>query len=99
MKIFRYIAAALAAAAMLACTGTVDDSSLPVLEVSDVEIDLATETQAVFTVTYDGVDVTAEAQIYSSLGSQALAGNIYIYLKMKVLRSSMRCMAARNLTA
>ena len=78
MKIFRYIAAALAAASILACSGTVDDSSLPVLEVSDAEIDLATETQAVFTVTYDGVDVTADAQIYSNLSSSELEGNIYI---------------------
>lgn len=75
MKIFRYIASALAAAAIFACSGTVDESSLPVLEVSDAEIDLATETQAVFTVTYNGADVTDQAQIIST--AEGLSGNIF----------------------
>ena len=52
-------------AALFSCSGNIDDSSLPVLEVSDTEIDLATETQAVFTVKYNGMDVTAEATILS----------------------------------
>lgn len=75
MKIFRYIAAAVAAVAIFACSGTVDESSLPVLEVSDTEIDLASETQAVFTVTYNGADVTAQAQIVST--AEGLSGNIF----------------------
>lgn len=73
----RYIIAALfAASALFSCSGTVDTSSLPALEVSDTEIDLATESQAVFTVTYNGVDVTADSEIFASDGV-ALEGNAY----------------------
>lgn len=73
----RYIIAALfAASALFSCSGTVDTSSLPVLEVSDAEIDLATESQAVFTVTYNGVDVTDDSEIFASDGV-ALEGNAY----------------------
>ncbi|MBR5567447.1 MAG: Omp28-related outer membrane protein [Bacteroidales bacterium] len=77
MKIFRYILAAVcAAAAFLSCSGTVDDSSLPVLTASDAEIDLATETQTVFTVTYNGVDVTSQSEIFTSAGAR-IEGNTY----------------------
>lgn len=62
-------------AAIFSCSGNIDDSSLPVLEVSDTEIDLATETQAVFTVKYNGMDVTAEATILSD--AAGLEGNVY----------------------
>lgn len=75
MKIFRYIATAIAAAAIFACSGTVDESSLPVLEVSDAEIDLASETQAVFTVTYNGTDVTDQSQIIST--AEGLSANVF----------------------
>lgn len=62
-------------AALFSCTGNIDDSSLPVLEVSDAEIDLATETQAIFTVRYNGVDVTADASVVSD--AEGLDGNVY----------------------
>ena len=62
-------------AAIFSCSGNIDDSSLPVLEVSDTEIDLATETQAVFTVKYNGVDVTAGALVVSD--AAGLEGNVY----------------------
>ena len=62
-------------AAFFSCSGNIDDSSLPVLEVNDTEIDLATETQAVFTVKYNGLDVTAESSLVSS--AEGLVGNIY----------------------
>ena len=62
-------------AAFASCSGNIDDSSLPVLEVSDTEIDLAKETQAVFTVKYNGVDVTTEATVVSS--AEGLEGNVY----------------------
>ena len=62
-------------AALFSCSGNIDDSSLPVLEVSDTEIDLATETQAVFTVKYNGMDVTAEATIFSD--AAGLEGSVY----------------------
>ena len=74
---FRNILAALCAAtALFSCSGTVDSSSLPVLAVSDTEIDLASETQTVFTVTYNGVDVTSQAEIFTQAGV-AVTGNTY----------------------
>ena len=63
------------ALALFSCSGKIDDSSLPVLEVSDTEIDLATETQAVFTVRHNGLDVTADASIVSD--AAGLQGNVY----------------------
>lgn len=75
MRIFRYIMALAGVAVMFSCSGNVDDSSLPVLQVSDTEIDLASETQAVFTVTYNGVDVTTDSQIIST--AEGLAGNVF----------------------
>lgn len=73
-SIFSFLAAAVFA---VACSGNIDDASLPELSVSDTEIDLATETQAVFTVTYNGVDVTSESVIYSVLSTIELQGNVY----------------------
>ncbi len=59
-NIFTFISAAVLAAA---CSGTVDDSTLPVLEASSAEIDLADGGSVEFTVTYEGVDVTAESEL------------------------------------
>ena len=77
MVSMKYISAFLAAAVMLSCTGTVDDSSLPVLEASDTEIDLASESQTVFTVTYNGVDVTSGSSIISTPSAPGLNGNVF----------------------
>lgn len=77
MKMMRYMLTALASALLLSCSGNVDTDSLPVLEVSDTEIDLASETLAVFTVTYNGVDVTSEATIYSVQSTLELQGNVF----------------------
>lgn len=78
MKIITYISAVLAAVSVLfGCSGNLDSSALPELTVDDSEIDLATESQAVFTVTYNGQDVTSESKIYSTLSSIELQGNIY----------------------
>lgn len=77
MMKFRYIITVLCAvSALLSCSGTVDTSSLPVLAVSDSEIDLATEIQAFFTVTYNGVDVTADSEVFEADGTR-LEGNVY----------------------
>ena len=73
----RYISVVLSAIVMVSCSGNVDNSALPVLEVSDTEIDLAFETQAVFTVMYNGTDVTADAEILTTADSQELEGNVY----------------------
>lgn len=59
-KIYAFMAAALVLAA---CHGVDDSTSRPVLTVDDAEIDLAVESQAVFTVTLDGVDITSVAHI------------------------------------
>lgn len=79
MKTFAKALLWIAAAFLLyACSGNVDDSSLPLLTVDDSEIDLATETQAVFTVTYNGQDVTSMSKIYSTVSSLELQGNVYL---------------------
>lgn len=71
----RYILATICAVALASCAGTVDDTSLPVLEVNDTEIDLASETKAEFTVTYNGADVTSQSTIISA--AEGLDGNVY----------------------
>lgn len=82
MKTVNYILHAFAAIALfVSCAGTVDDTALPVLVASDYEIDLATETSAVFTVTYNGEDVTSQAVILSDLTSQELQGNVFTPLQ------------------
>lgn len=75
MRFFGHIMMFACVVAMVSCSGKIDDSSLPVLEVSDAEIDLATETQAVFTVRYNGMDVTDEASVVST--AEGLVGNVY----------------------
>ena len=77
MKKFRNIFMAVLAASLLSCSGNVDDSSLPVLEASDTEIDLATETETVFTVRYNGVDVTEDAEIVSVSGTEDFDGMVF----------------------
>ena len=69
MKNFRNILASVAAAFMCACSGNVDDSSLPVLTASMEEVDLASGEKVTFTVTYNGQDVTSEAVISDALSS------------------------------
>ncbi len=64
MKVSRNIIVLLIMALGLSCSGTVDETSLPVLEASDTEIDMAEETSVEFTVTYQGVDVTSVSEIY-----------------------------------
>ena len=77
MKQFRNIFMAVLAASFFSCSGNVDDSSLPVLEASDTEIDLATETETVFTVRYNGVDVTEDAEIVSVSGTEDFDGKVF----------------------
>jgi len=75
-RLIRILIIAVSAIAV-ACSGNVDTSSLPVLTASDTEIDLATETSATFTVTYDGRDVTAESEIFSTLSTLEFDGSVY----------------------
>lgn len=62
---------------LAACSGNVDDTALPVLTASDTEIDLADETQSVFTVMFDGVDVTESSVVYNAADDSALEGHVY----------------------
>ena len=77
MRNLRYILVLVTFAVLAACSGNIDDTSLPVLTVSDDQIDLASETQAVFTVTYDGKDVTSESEIVAEAGAKGLEGCVY----------------------
>lgn len=77
MKIMRNILLTAFSFLLLSCSGNVDDSALPVLEVSDTEIDLASETSAVFTVKYNGVDVTGDAEIFSTLSTMEFDGTVF----------------------
>lgn len=61
---------------LLGCSGKVDDSAVPVLTALDTQIDLATESQVVFSVTYNGQDVTTQSKIYTT-SSVELEGNVY----------------------
>ena len=62
----------------LACTGQVDDTALPVLMLENSEIDLADGSEAVFSVAYNGADVTAAARIRTVDGVIELEGNIFV---------------------
>ena len=73
-SIIVFIVAAVLAAS---CSGRVDDQALPVLEVSDGQIDLATETHAVFTVTYNGEDVTGESVISCTSSGLKLETDVF----------------------
>ncbi len=65
MKFIKIIFSFIATAAVaLGCSGTVDDSTLPVLAASAAEVDLAVGGSVEFTVTYGGDDVTAEAVVF-----------------------------------
>lgn len=77
MRVLRYIFFVVVAFVLAACAGNIDDSSLPVLTVSDDQIDLAGETEAVFTVTYDGKDVTSESEIVSDNAAVKVEGAVY----------------------
>lgn len=77
MRYIRNILMCLAAIHVAACSGSFDDSSLPVLSVSDTEIDLASETEASFTVTYNGKDVTSQAEIFSTSSTMEFDGNVF----------------------
>lgn len=97
MKNIKNIFITLAAALFAACSGNVDTSSFPVLQASDTEIDLATETSATFTVTYEGKDVTSESEIFSTLSSIEFdgvtyrpenTGSVLFYAEYKGLKSN-----------
>ncbi len=71
-NIFAFIAVA---AAALGCSGTVDESTLPVLKAGDTEIDLATESGTELTVTYSGRDVTSDSDFF--VNGKSIPGNFF----------------------
>ena len=77
MKIFRKIFSALMAVVLVSCTGTVDDTAKPVLMAENVEVDLLQPSDIVFAVSYNGADVTAASQIYTTDGLLTLEGAVF----------------------
>ncbi len=73
-KIFTFTASV---ALVAGCSGTIDDSELPLLTVSDAEIDLAAESEAVFTVMYKGQDVTAGSEFFAEGSDEPYGGNVF----------------------
>lgn len=70
MRLFTKILYSLSVALIIsACSGTVDENSVPVLTVSSSELDLAGGEEAVFTVTYNGVDVTSQSSVFLAVDS------------------------------
>ncbi len=76
MKLIKNILVFLAAALATGCSGTVDDSTIPVLKAGADEIDLAETESVELTVLYEGVDVTSESAIFVN-GSDPVSGNIF----------------------
>lgn len=70
-KIGDFFAIFVVALMAIACSGQVDDSSLPMLSVDSEEIDIADGGTAVFTVTYNGVDVTSSSSVTLTADSGA----------------------------
>lgn len=70
-KIGDFFAIFVVALIAIACSGQVDDSSLPMLSVDSEEIDIADGGTAVFTVTYNGVDVTSSSSVTLTADSGA----------------------------
>lgn len=68
---------AFSAVLFIACAGQTDDTALPVLSVENSEIDLADGESVVFTVTFNGADVTSQSQISTQDGAQILEGNVF----------------------
>lgn len=63
MKRISSILYSLFAAVLVACTGNVDDSILPILKAEPETIDLAIESEVRLIVTFNGTDVTSESEI------------------------------------
>ena len=68
---------AVAALAFCACSGTMDSDSAPILSADITKLDIAKGEKSVFSVRYQGVDVTAEAKIKCISTGELLAGNVF----------------------
>ena len=77
MKILRNIFFSMMAVILVSCTGTVDEAARPVLMAENVEVDLAQPADVVFTVSYNGADVTNGSKIYTSDGILTLDNAIF----------------------
>lgn len=82
MKILRNIFSALLAVVLASCSGTVDDTAMPILMAENVEIDLAQSAEVEFSVSYNGVDVTSQAKIHTTDGSMTLEGAVFTPTKV-----------------
>ena len=77
MKILKNIFAVMVAVILVSCTGTVDDTARPVLSAEKVEIDLADPADVVFSVSYNGADVTADSKIATADGLITLENGVF----------------------
>ena len=77
MKSLRTICLSAISVVALSCAGNVDDSSLPMLSVDRSDIDLADTKEVVFTVKYNGEDVTSSSEIYDASTSQSLGSVVF----------------------
>lgn len=77
MKILRNIIFSMIAVILVSCTGTVDDAAKPVLMAENVEVDLAQPADVVFTVSYNGADVTNSSKIYTTDGLLTLDNAVF----------------------
>ena len=82
MKILRNIFSALLAVVLATCSGTVDDTAMPILMAENVEIDLAQSAEVEFSVSYNGIDVTSQAKIHTTDGSMTLEGAVFTPTKV-----------------
>lgn len=80
MKIFNHISLMAAAlSAVLSCTGHVDEEAFPVLSADRTEVDLADDdASVVFTVMFNGEDVTSDSEIFAVSGGTPLEGNVFM---------------------
>lgn len=67
----------LMAASLVSCTGIIDNLAKPKLMAETVEIDLAQQSEVVFSVSFNGIDVTAASRISAADGSMTLEGNVF----------------------
>lgn len=78
MKNFVYILLCAAAALAVSCSGTVDESVRPELTADNVEIALVQDACVNFAVTYNGADVTAQSEIFTTDETLVLENAVFM---------------------
>ena len=78
MKNFVYILLCAAAALAVSCSGTVDEAVRPELTADNVEIALVQDACVNFAVTYNGADVTAQSEIFTTDETLVLENAVFM---------------------